>query len=168
MSSNQDFVSKRPEDPMLSRMYTELPGLQPDTIPSHVVAAILWLDKARGIMEPDDYILLNASVAGWVMMEFEICDPEIEKARSAAALDTDNDEKSLEDFGELVAKPFMIRFSESDLVPSNIRDRQVAIAVMRDRDAEDWDRNGIYAVSLRADGSIVGQRPLYQEPAEAL
>lgn len=151
-----------PPNPMVQRMYIDLPGLQPFVIPSHTVAGILWLDKAMGIADDCDYVLVSQSLAGWLMVECDVLDPAIQVTRMLAMLDEGINEKSTEDFIELISNPFAIRFSDDDSVPSNIRGEIVSIAVMKESDMENEYADSIFAVSMHADDSFVGPTPAFQ------
>ena len=144
---------------MIQRMYVALPGLQPYDIPSHAIAGILWLDKARGIADDYDYVIVSRSLAGWLMMEFEVLDPAIQNARIAAMLDKEFDENSSDYFYGLVSSPFSIRFSEDESVPKNISGQVLAIAVMDELGMEERLGDNVFAISMHADGSLVGPLP---------
>jgi hypothetical protein len=126
VACNDNLVFGRRYDDQLRRLRAALPSFDEGTA-SHLVAAMLWLDEQFGLRQPDDYVLINPMLAGWLLMEAAPVNPAISRAIEA------EDEATLERLTGL--QPFEMRFEDDGSIPGNIRGRTVRLRIMSPREA---------------------------------
>jgi len=126
MACNEDLVFGYPgegrlNDERLRQMQRVMPQFD-DGMPSHLVAAMIWLDEQCGLRQEGDYVLIQPTLAGRLLMEATFVNPAIQRAIEA------EDEATLERLTGLAV--FEMRFNNDRDVPAPIRGKVVRLRVM--------------------------------------
>lgn len=158
LSNTDDFTWGHGSDELLRQMGQELGLMSFDDNPYDIIAAIMWLDKAQGIAQEGDYVLVHQSLAMWILDDLDIVDPEIRGLRDGARKGDEPNPADEARFEELVTKPFRIRMSDEEYIPPNIRGQEISIALMSVAEMES-SQFGWFAVSVRSDGTLITQTP---------
>lgn len=163
MANDLDLIRTSESAILLDRLAAELPGLKVDKNATDMVAAILWLDQARGDSRPGDYILVDRDLGEVLMYEADIADAPVGYLWGKACLygiayDTDR-------FLRKARSPFMIEFPLRDDVPANIRGKKIAIAIMGLDESLEEPFVDYEAITMRHDHTIVGDNRPFRRVA---
>lgn len=147
MAFSEDFVFGHGRDELLEEMYDAIDGYD-DSMPSHQVAGVLWLDQQFGLTQPDDYVLITPGLAMWLIQEVTIVGTDLQRAL----------EEGLEEIDRRITEqPFEIKFVSphgdeyTKGFPENIRSKTVLVRVMNEH--ETAKLSSIYTV--RANGEFI-------------
>lgn len=163
MANDLDLIRTSETADLLDRLAVELPGLKGDKYAADMVAAMLWLDQARGDGRPDDYILTNRDLGEVLMYEADIADASVGYLWGKACVygiahDTDA-------FLCKARNPFMVEFPLRDDVPANIRGKKIAVAIMGIDESDQEPFVDYEAITMRHDHTIVGDNRPFRRAA---
>lgn len=163
MANDLDLIRTSDTAELLDRLAVELPGLKVEKYSTDMVAAILWLDQARGNSRPGNYILVNRDLGEVLMYEADIADAPVGYLWGKACVygiahDTDA-------FLRKARHPFIIEFPLRDDIPANVRGKKVAVAIMSLEESEQEPFVDYEAITMRHDHTIVGDNRPFRRAA---
>lgn len=168
MANDLDLIRTPENKEELDRMRAELRNPRYRAFPSHTLAAILWLDQARGVSKPGDYILVDQVFGDQLMYDKLSHMPNQKMSRLWGCGTIYSIEQDLNEFFELARRPFIIRFGwtrEDPRVPVNIRGKDVRIAIMGHDEELIVDDQQVSVVTMRRSHRLVDQPRLRREVA---
>lgn len=149
-------------------MRTELRHPQYRARPSHTLAAILWLDREKGVSLPDDYVLVDQSFGDQLMYDRLSSLPDQRMGRLWSKGTIYSIQQDLDEFYQLARKPFIIRFGwtpEDPRVPVNIRGRDIRIAIMGSDESFTVNDRQVSVVTMRQNHRFVDEPQIRRKVA---
>ncbi len=163
MANDLDLIRTGETAELLDRMTTELPGLKVDKYATDMLAAVLWLDHARGDSQAGDYVLINRDMGEVLMYEADIADATVGRLWGKSCVFGIAHDTA--EFYRAASNPFMIEFPLRDDIPANVRGKKIAVAIMGQDESEQEPFVDYEAITMRRDHTIVGDNRPFRRVA---